>query len=61
MTEKLLSTTEISKHYKVHVITIYNWIKKGLKIAETKEKGLRKYHYFHLSDVDEFLIKNRHK
>lgn len=53
--DQYLTVAEISKIQKVSPVTIYEWIKKGLKTEKELISGTRHRHMIKLKDVKEFI------
>jgi len=61
MSTKLLTVNELAKLKNVHIVTVYRWIKGGLKTKKVPQRGLKMHHLINIIDANIFLNKATNK
>jgi DNA-binding CsgD family transcriptional regulator len=53
-----MNTRELAEHYKINILTVYSWIKKGCP-SEVSYHGKKLMRKFDVKKVDEWILSNR--
>lgn len=53
-----MSASEVARHFKVTVATVYNWVARGLPYRE-EPRGIQLVKKFDLEDVEQFIKDSR--